>query len=103
MIHTLVSLSSASNGQLPRECIWEFGAIVVVQLTLALIIVSSPQVQTGQNWAQATTDERTVQLMRLLNKLLATHPQSRSRVLAYHTPTILPVWPQVCETRMNAA
>ena len=51
-------------------------------------------VQTGQNWAQGTTDERIIQLMRLLNKLLATQPQARSRLLAWHTPMIIPVWPQ---------
>lgn len=52
-------------------------------------------VQTGQNWAQGTTDERVVQLMRLLNRLMEAHPQARSRLMAFHTPLVVPVWPQV--------
>eukprot|EP00798_Chlamydomonas_sp_ICE-L_P011531 gene11531-34243_t len=52
-------------------------------------------VQTGQNWAQGTTDERIIQLQRSLNRLLDAHPQSRSRNLQWYTPLIIPVWPQV--------
>ena len=44
---------------------------------------------------QGTTDERVVQLMRLLNKLLEAHPPCRSKGLAWHTPLVVPVWPQV--------
>ena len=36
-----------------------------------------------------------VQLMRMLNRLMMKHPESRSRRLSWHTPTIVPVWPQV--------
>ena len=49
---------------------------------------------------QGTTDERVVQLMRLLNKLLEAHPPCRSKGLAWHTPLVVPVWPQVCVNRM---
>ncbi|GIL45633.1 hypothetical protein Vafri_2841, partial [Volvox africanus] len=52
-------------------------------------------VQTGQNNAQGTTDERIIQLLRLSNRLLDAHPQSRQRALAWHTPVIVPVWVQV--------
>lgn len=34
-------------------------------------------------------------LLRLMNKLLAKHPESRRRNLAWHAPAIVPVWPQV--------
>jgi hypothetical protein len=36
-----------------------------------------------------------MQLLRLLNQLLERHPESRRRLLAWHTPIIVPVWPQV--------
>lgn len=52
-------------------------------------------VQTGQNWSQNSTDERVVQLMRLINRLLEAHPQARSRGLALHTPLLVTCWPQV--------
>ncbi|GFR40173.1 hypothetical protein Agub_g730, partial [Astrephomene gubernaculifera] len=52
-------------------------------------------VQTGQNNAQGTTDERIIQLLRLSNRLLDAHPQSRQRALAWHTPVMVPVWVQV--------
>ena len=53
--------------------------------------------QTGQHWHGTTGsgDERMVQLMRMLNRLMMKHPESRSRRLSWHTPTIVPVWPQV--------
>ena len=59
-------------------------------------------VQTGQNNAQGTTDERIIQLLRLSNRLLDAHPQSRQRALAWHTPVIVPVWVQV-RLRLAAA
>lgn len=52
-------------------------------------------VQTGQNSSQGMADERMMQLLRLLNKLLDKHPESRRRLLNWHTPVIVPVWPQV--------
>lgn len=52
-------------------------------------------VQTGQNLAQALTDERIVQLTRLLNRLMDAHPHARARNLSFHTPAIVPVWVQV--------
>jgi hypothetical protein len=36
-----------------------------------------------------------MQLMRNMNRLLDKHPQSRRRHLAWHTPIIVPVYPQV--------
>ncbi|WIA37453.1 hypothetical protein OEZ86_014371 [Tetradesmus obliquus] len=52
-------------------------------------------VQTGQNSTQGAADERMMQLLRLLNRLLERSPESRRRLLAWHTPIIVPVWPQV--------
>ncbi|KAL3681984.1 hypothetical protein R1sor_000006 [Riccia sorocarpa] len=43
----------------------------------------------------ARSDERMVQLFRVLNRLLDKHKESRSRHLAFSTPIIIPVWPQV--------
>lgn len=40
-------------------------------------------------------DERMMQLLRNMNRLLDKHPQSRRRHLAWHTPIIVPVYPQV--------
>ena len=37
-----------------------------------------------------------MQLLRNMNRLLDKHPQSRRRHLAWHTPIIVPVYPQVC-------
>lgn len=51
--------------------------------------------QTGQNSTQGAADERMMQLLRLLNRLLERSPESRRRLLAWHTPIIVPVWPQV--------
>ena len=36
-----------------------------------------------------------MQLLRNMNRLLEQHPQSRRRHLAWHTPIIVPVYPQV--------
>lgn len=52
--------------------------------------------QTGQNMSQGQADERMMQLLRLLNRLLERTPESRRRALAWYTPIIVPVWPQVC-------
>ncbi|KAG6555625.1 hypothetical protein Mapa_002860 [Marchantia paleacea] len=43
----------------------------------------------------ARSDERMVQLFRVLNRLLEKHKESRHRHLAFNTPIIIPVWPQV--------
>lgn len=43
----------------------------------------------------ARSDERMVQLFRVLNRLFDKHKESRRRHLAFHTPIIIPVWPQV--------
>ncbi|KAK3258235.1 hypothetical protein CYMTET_32712, partial [Cymbomonas tetramitiformis] len=43
----------------------------------------------------ARSDERMVQLMRHLNRMLEKHKQTRRRHLMFHTPIIVPVWPQV--------
>lgn len=43
----------------------------------------------------ARSDERMVQLFRVLNRLLDKHKESRRRHLAFNTPIIIPVWPQV--------
>eukprot|EP00897_Mesotaenium_endlicherianum_P005503 jgi/Mesen1/4981/ME000248S04265 len=43
----------------------------------------------------ARSDERMVQLFRVINRLLDKHKESRRRNLAFHTPIIIPVWPQV--------
>ena len=36
-----------------------------------------------------------LQLLTNMNKLLARHPQTRRRHLAWHTPTVVPIWPNV--------
>jgi transformation/transcription domain-associated protein len=43
----------------------------------------------------ARSDERMVQLFRVLNRLLDKHKESRRRHLSFHAPIICPVWPQV--------
>lgn len=45
--------------------------------------------------AAGASDERMMQLLRLLNRLLDKHPESRRRHLSFHTPAIVPVWMQV--------
>ena len=52
------------------------------------------QVQTSLN-SSARSDERLLRLMRLLNKLLEGHKEARRRHLTFHTPVIVPIWPQV--------
>jgi transformation/transcription domain-associated protein len=44
-----------------------------------------------------------MQLLRLLNRLLERSPESRRRLLAWHTPIIVPVWPQVRFTTVLVA
>jgi hypothetical protein len=36
-----------------------------------------------------------MQLLRLMNKQLDRHADSRRRMLAWHTPVMIPVWQQV--------
>ena len=43
----------------------------------------------------ARSDERMVQLFRVLNRLFDKNKESRRRHLAFNTPIIIPVWPQV--------
>lgn len=43
----------------------------------------------------ARSDERMLQLFRVLNKMFDKHKESRRRHLAIHTPIIIPVWSQV--------
>lgn len=43
----------------------------------------------------ARSDERMVQMFRVLNRFFDKHKESRRRHLAFHTPIIIPVWPQV--------
>ncbi|KAJ3683868.1 hypothetical protein LUZ60_014095 [Juncus effusus] len=43
----------------------------------------------------ARSDERMLQLFRILNKMFDKHKESRRRNLAIHTPIIIPVWSQV--------
>lgn len=45
--------------------------------------------------AAGASDERMMQLLRLLNRLLDKHPESRRRHLNFYTPAIVPVWMQV--------
>jgi hypothetical protein len=49
----------------------------------------------GAAGVAGANDERMAHLMRAMNRLLDRHPQSRRRHLAWHTPAIVPVWPQV--------
>ena len=44
--------------------------------------------------AAGPSDERMMQLLRQLNRLLDKHPESRRRHLSFHTPAIVPVWTQ---------
>ncbi|XP_074572437.1 uncharacterized protein LOC141828947 isoform X1 [Curcuma longa] len=43
----------------------------------------------------AKSDERMVQIFRVLNRMFDNHKESRRRHLAIHTPIIIPVWSQV--------
>nr|XP_019701767.1 transformation/transcription domain-associated protein isoform X2 [Elaeis guineensis] len=43
----------------------------------------------------ARSDERMLQLFRVLNKMFDKHKESRRRHLSIHTPIIIPVWSQV--------
>jgi len=51
-------------------------------------------VQTTQT-PTARGEERMMQLLRTFNQLLERHCETRSRHLSYHTPAIIPIWPQV--------
>lgn len=50
--------------------------------------------QTGCTYMHTATDERVMQLLRSMNRLLDAHPQSRSRNLSWHTPLMVQVYPQ---------
>ncbi|XP_031475658.1 uncharacterized protein LOC116247605 isoform X2 [Nymphaea colorata] len=43
----------------------------------------------------ARSDERIVQLFRVMNRMFDKHKESRRRHLCFHTPIIIPVWSQV--------
>ncbi|CAA6673494.1 unnamed protein product [Spirodela intermedia] len=45
----------------------------------------------------ARSDERILQIFRVLNKMFDKHKESRRRHLCIHTPIIIPVWSQVYE------
>lgn len=49
----------------------------------------------GIGGAVGAGEERLMQVLRAMNRLLDRHPQSRRRHLAWNTPSIIPVWPQV--------
>lgn len=44
----------------------------------------------------ARSDERILQLFRVLNQMFDKHKESRRRHISIHTPIIIPVWSQVC-------
>ena len=44
----------------------------------------------------ARSDERILQLFRVLNQMFDKHKESRRRNISIHTPIIIPVWSQVC-------
>jgi len=44
---------------------------------------------------QARSEERTLQLLQVLNSVMERHPQSRRRNLRFYVPTVIPAWPQV--------
>lgn len=43
----------------------------------------------------ARSDERILQLFRLMNRMFDKHKESRRRHISIHTPIIIPVWSQV--------
>lgn len=43
----------------------------------------------------ARSDERILQLFRLMNRMFDKHKESRRRHICIHTPIIIPVWSQV--------
>ena len=40
-------------------------------------------------------DEKQVQLLGMMNRLLDRHPKARQRCLAWSTPVVIPLWPNV--------
>ncbi len=48
-------------------------------------------------------EEKQIQLLRMLNKLLDKHPKSRQRCLAYSTPTVVPLMHYVGPPPLPAA
>ena len=71
-------------------------------LQLVLLSLAPPSPEHGLtcmhdscfNDCAGSADERMMQLLRNMNRLLELHPQSRRRHLAFHTPIIVPVYPQ---------
>jgi hypothetical protein len=51
--------------------------------------------------AAGPSDERMMQLLRQLNRLLDKYPESRRRHLNFHTPAIVPVWTQARPTALR--
>ena len=52
-------------------------------------------IQQSQNYLQSSMEDRVLQLLRSLNRLLDAHPQSRARALGWYVPAIVPVHPSV--------
>ncbi len=46
------------------------------------------------NTTFVSIDEGMMQLMRMMNRLLDKAPETRRRNLSFHTPVIVPIWPQ---------
>lgn len=76
-----------------KPCCDQASLTDAVAHTPAPAVPTSPQ--TGQNSSQGQADERMMQLLRLLNRPLERSPETRRRNLAWYTPIIVPVWPQV--------
>jgi len=43
----------------------------------------------------ARSDERILQLFRVMNQMFDKHKESRRRHICFHTPIIIPIWSQV--------
>lgn len=52
-------------------------------------------VQPGVAGGQGPVDERMMQLLRLMNRLLDKSVEARRRALAWDAPVVVPVWPQI--------
>lgn len=51
----------------------------------------------------ARSDERMLQLFRVMNRMFDKHKESRRRHICIHTPIIIPVWSQVISSVVNFA
>lgn len=49
----------------------------------------------------ARSDERILQLFRVMNQMFDKHKESRRRHICIHTPIIIPVWSQVIKSAFN--